>query len=67
MRLPRFSLNNPFLLGMAQAFDLSGTLTSPRLREIGMRTPGEALARDRENLARDLDRVLQRYVPAHGQ
>lgn len=59
--------NRDFLRAMAQAFDLSGSLASERLRDIRERLQAEGVAGDWERVNRDLDRVVQRYAAAHGQ
>jgi hypothetical protein len=59
--------NRDFLRGFAQAFDLTGTLASERLRDIRERLQAGGVAGDWERVNRDLDRVLQRYAAAHGQ
>ena len=67
MRFPQLKLDRAFLLGIAQAFDLSGSIESPRLREIRNRTPEQALARDWANVTRDWDRVARRCATAHAE
>jgi len=67
MELPRIKLDGAFFRGIAQAFDLTGSLTSERYREIQERTREQALARDWSNVTRDWDRAVQRYAAAHGQ
>lgn len=67
MKFPRIKLDGAFLRGMAQAFDLTGSLTSERYDEIRERSREQGLARDRSNVARDWDRAVQRYAAAHGQ
>ncbi|HET7461316.1 MAG TPA: hypothetical protein VFJ82_08700 [Longimicrobium sp.] len=62
-----FKLDRAFLRGMAQAFDLTGSLTSERYREIRERSREQALARDWENVTGDWDRAVGRCAAAHGQ
>lgn len=56
-----------FLRGVAQVFDLTGTFTSDRYREIQERSREQALARDWNNVMGDWDRGVQRCAAAHGQ
>ena len=63
----RTLFNRDFLRGMAQAFDLSGTLASERLRDLRERMHGGGVAGDWDRVSRDLDRVIQRYAAAHGR
>lgn len=63
----RSLFSRDFLRGMAQAFDLTGSLASERLREIRERLEAGGVAGDWERVNRDLDRVVQRYAAAHGK
>jgi len=67
MPFPLVKLGGAFLRGVAQAFDLTGTVTSDRYREIQERSREQALAGDWDNVMRDWDRGVQRYAAAHGQ
>ncbi|HEU4556338.1 MAG TPA: hypothetical protein VFS20_00770 [Longimicrobium sp.] len=59
--------NRDFLRGMAQAFDLTGSLASERLRDMRERMHAGGVAGDWERVNRDLYRVLQRYAAARVQ
>ena len=67
MPFPRIKLDGAFLRGVAQAFDLTGSLTSDRYREIQERSREQALARDWANVTGDWDRAVRRCAAAHGQ
>jgi hypothetical protein len=66
MRLLSTNSREAFFRGMAQAFDLSGSISIRRLRRFRARSRATALAANWSKVSRDFGRVMQRHAAGHG-